>query len=40
VAVTPLARQTVQAVGMVDGSLRLRTESGGSVSYGDVLAFL
>jgi flagellar basal-body rod modification protein FlgD len=40
VAVTPLSRQTVQAVGMVDGSLRLRTESGGSVSYGDVLAFL
>ncbi len=40
VAVTPLSRQRVEAVGLVDGSLRLRTESGGSVGYSDVLAFL
>ncbi|GAB3184613.1 flagellar hook assembly protein FlgD [Hydrogenophaga aquatica] len=40
VAVTPLSRQRVDAVGMVDGTLRLRTENGSSVSYGDVLAFL
>jgi len=40
VAAIPLARQRVDSVGMVDGTLRMRTESGLTVSYDQVLAFL
>jgi len=40
VAATPLLRQTVASVGMVDGTLRLRTNSGSTVSYDKVLAFM
>lgn len=37
---TPLLRQRVDSVGMVDGSLRLRTESGSTLTYDQVLAFM
>jgi flagellar basal-body rod modification protein FlgD len=40
VAATPLSRQRVESVGMVEGSLRLRTESGSTVGYDSVLAFM
>jgi flagellar basal-body rod modification protein FlgD len=40
VTVTPLSRQRVESVGMVEGSLRLRTESGSTVGYDSVLAFM
>ncbi len=40
VAAIPLSRQRVESVGMVDGTLRMRTESGLTVSYDQVLAFL
>ncbi|MFN3956536.1 MAG: flagellar hook assembly protein FlgD [Tepidimonas ignava] len=36
---TPLALHRVQSVGLVDGSLRLRTD-GGTLAYDQVLAFL
>jgi flagellar basal-body rod modification protein FlgD len=36
---TPLALHKVQSVGLVDGSLRLRTD-GGTLAYDQVLAFL
>jgi len=39
VAATPLALHQVQSVGLVDGSLRLRTD-GGTLAYDQVLAFL
>ena len=39
VTATPLALHRVQSVGMVEGSLRLRTD-GGSLGYDQVLAFL
>jgi flagellar basal-body rod modification protein FlgD len=40
VAATPLSPQKVTSVGMLDGSMRLRTESGQTVAYSDVLAFM
>ncbi len=40
VAATPLSRQRVESVGLVEGGLRLRTESGGTVGYDSVLAFM
>ena len=40
VVATPLSPQRVESVGMVDGAMRLRTESGQTVAYGDVLAFM
>lgn len=40
VLATPLARQRVESVGMVDGAMRLRTEGGQTLSYDDVLAFM
>ncbi len=39
VAAQPLALHRVQSVGLVDGSLRLRTD-GGTLAYDQVLAFL
>lgn len=39
VTATPLALHQVQSVGMVEGSLRLRTD-GGTLGYDQVLAFL
>jgi flagellar basal-body rod modification protein FlgD len=40
IAATTLSPQRVESVGMVDGSMRLRTESGQTVAYSDVLAFM
>ncbi len=40
VSATPLSRQRVESVGLVEGSLRLRTESGSTVGYDSVLAFM
>ncbi len=40
VAGIPLARQTVESVAMVDGSLRMRTTGGMTLSYQQILAFL
>jgi flagellar basal-body rod modification protein FlgD len=40
VVATTLSPQKVESVGMVDGSIRLRTESGQTVPYADVLAFM
>jgi flagellar basal-body rod modification protein FlgD len=40
VAATPLARQRVESVGMVEGGMRLRTENGGTLGYEQILAFL
>ncbi|MDP3522553.1 MAG: flagellar hook capping FlgD N-terminal domain-containing protein [Hydrogenophaga sp.] len=39
VAANPLAMLRVESVGMVDGSIRLRTEGQMAYAYGDVLAF-
>ena len=40
VAAIPLSRQRVESVGMVDGTLRMRTSGGQTVAYDQVLAFL
>jgi flagellar basal-body rod modification protein FlgD len=40
IAAIPLARQTVESVAMVDGSLRMRTSGGMTLSYQQILAFL
>lgn len=40
VAGIPLARQTVESVAMVDGSLRMRTTGGMTLSYQQILALL
>lgn len=40
VAASLLSRERIQAVGQVDGELRLRTDSGSSLRYEDVLAFM
>jgi len=39
VAVSPLSMLRVASVGMVEGSIRLRTAEGAAFAYGDVLAF-
>ncbi len=40
VTAVPLARQRIESVGMVDGSMRLRTEAGQTLLYDQVLAFM
>lgn len=40
VAAVPLARQRVESVAMVDGTLRMRTDGGMTLSYQQILAFL
>lgn len=40
VSAIPLARQTVESVAPVDGTLRMRTNSGMTLSFQQVLAFL
>ena len=39
VTVSPLSMLRVASVGMVEGSIRLRTAEGAAFAYGDVLAF-
>ena len=39
VSVSPLSMLRVASVGMVEGSIRLRTAEGAAFAYGDVLAF-
>ena len=39
VSASPLSTLRVASVGMVDGTIRLRTESGAAFAYSDVLAF-
>ena len=39
VTASPLSMLRVASVGMVDGSIRLRTDSGAAFAYSDVLAF-
>jgi flagellar basal-body rod modification protein FlgD len=40
VTAVPLSRQRIESVGMVDGSMRLRTEAGLTLLYDQVLAFM
>jgi len=40
VAATPLARQRIESIGLVDGALRLRSSEGSTLSPAQILAFL
>jgi flagellar basal-body rod modification protein FlgD len=40
IAAEPLSRQKIEAVGMADGSLRLKTEGGQTLAYDQILAFM
>jgi flagellar basal-body rod modification protein FlgD len=40
ISAVPLARQRVESVAMVDGTMRMRTDGGMTLSYEQILAFL